>query len=184
MKDQRHLLLASAATFQEVAPFNALMGGNRAADSLWTRVCVPIASAGFIVALTVSAAVVPQLRLLHFFQALIYLAIVAATRRGSAWGFGAGVTIATIWNGLNLFVTRLIQAGAGEFRVFLRTGHVSRLDTLMVAVGGAMHCLLIVACLAGFLQSHPGGKHWGQFFSGGLLVVAYMGLIVLTMAPR
>jgi hypothetical protein len=58
-----------------------------------TRVWIPIGSALFLIALTVSARVVPQLRLLHLLQAFIYVVIVILARRNSVWGFGAGVTI-------------------------------------------------------------------------------------------
>ena len=68
--------------------------------------------------------------------------------------------------------------------VLLHTGHVSRPDTLMVMVGGVADFLLIVACMAGFLQSRPGIRQWGQFFAGGLLALAYFGLIIATLAPH
>jgi len=150
----------------------------------WVRIWIPIAAGLFLFALTGSAALIPQLRLLHLLQALIYVAIVVLTRRNNAWGFGAGVIIAVLWNGLNLFVTHLFQAGAVEFWSLLRTGQVSRPDTLLVLVGGVAHFLLIIVCMAGFLELPPSRKHWGQFFGGGLLVSAYMVLIVVTAAPR
>jgi hypothetical protein len=99
----------------------------------------------------------------------------------SAWG----VIIAVFWNGLNLFVTHLFQAGAGQFWSLLRTGHVSRPDTLMVLVGGVAHFLLIISCMTGFLQLRPGMKHWGgSFFQEALLTLAYLTLIVATTAPH
>src|SRR5271155_3825012 len=104
--------------------------------SLSTRVWIPIGAALFLVALTVSALLIPQLRLLHLLQALIYFAVVILARRGSAWGFGAGFTIGVVWNSFSLFVTHLMQAGAVAFWSFVRTGHVQRLDTMMVALGG------------------------------------------------
>jgi len=53
----------------------------------------------------------------------------------------------------------------------------------MVMVGGVGHFLLIVACMAGFLQLRPGTRQWVQFFAGGLLALAYLGLIIVTLAP-
>ena len=67
--------------------------------------------------------------------------------------------VAVAWNSLNLFVTHLFQAGAGQFWSLLHTGRVSRPDTLMVMVGGLGHFVLIVACMAGFLEQRPGVKH-------------------------
>src|SRR5262245_18983404 len=54
----------------------------------------------------------------------------------------------------------------------------------MVLVGGVAHVLLIIACIAGFLQPRPNTKRWVQLFAGGLSVLAYFALIVITMAPR
>lgn len=135
-------------------------------------------------ALTVSAIFVPALRLLHVFQALIYVAVIVLTRRASAWGFGIGVFIATAWNGLQFFLSHLIQAGAEQLWLLMRTGAVSRPDTLMVAVGGGAHCVLIVGCFAGFIQLRPGMPQWSRFVAGGLLALAYFGLIVALLLPR
>lgn len=136
-----------------------------------------------MLALTGSAILIPQLRLLYLLQALIYVAVIVLTRRNSAWGFGAGVIIAMLWNGLNFFVTHIFKAGAGELCSLLRTGHVSRPDTLLVLVGGVAHFLLIIVCMAEFLELRPTPKQWGRFFGGGLLAFAYMVLIVVTTAP-
>jgi hypothetical protein len=152
--------------------------------SRWTSVSIGIGVGTFIVALIFSAFVVPQLRLLHALQALIYVAVILLTRRNSPWGFGVGVIIPLAWNCLNLFVTHLFQAGAGQFWSLIRTGHVSRPDTLMVMVGGLAHFLLIVACMAGFLQLRPRRKQWLQFFAGGFLASVYFAVIIAATAPR
>jgi len=160
------------------------MRQNPAGGSRWIRVSISIGVGFFIFALAVSAFFVPQLRLLHVFQALIYVAVIVLTRRNSLWGFGIGVIIPTAWNCLNLFVTHLFQKGAVLFWSLVRTGHVSRPETMMVMVGGVAHFLLIVACVAGFLQLRPRGKQWGQFFGGGVLASAYFALIIAIAAPR
>jgi hypothetical protein len=127
------------------------MSTDTSIASSWTRVWIPVGAILFIVALTVSAVIVPGLRLLHCFQGLIYVVVILLARRNSAWGFGAGFTIAVAWNSLNLFVTHLMQTGAVAFWSLLRTGHVERLVTIMVTLGGVGHFLLIVACLAAML---------------------------------
>jgi arginine exporter protein ArgO len=85
-----------------------------------------------------------------------------------------------------LFVTHNFEAGAEQFWSLVRTGHMNRSETLtlVVTVGGVAHLLLIVACVAGFLQLRPRMKEWGQFFAGGILALAYFALIVVTTAPR
>ena len=160
------------------------MAYKQPAHSQWERVWIPVGAGLFVLALIVSALVVPQLRPLHFLQALIYVAVAILARRRSPWGFGAGVTVATIWNSLNLFVTHLMEAGTAEFWSLLHTGHVRRLDTLMVLLGGLGHFILILACLTAFLQLKPGMKEWGKFIAGGVLTLAYLVLIVVTTAPH
>jgi hypothetical protein len=165
------------------------MRQNPVGSSRWIRVSISIGVGLFLLGLALSAFFVPQLRLLHVFQALIYLAVLVLTRRNSPWGFGIGVIVPTAWNCLNLFVTHLFQKGAvqfwslvrtGQFWFLLRTGHVSRPETMTVTVGGVAHFLLIVACMAGFLQLQPRMKQWGQFFAGGFLALAYFALIIAT----
>ena len=158
------------------------LNSDPATRSTSTHVWIPIGAALFVVALGVSALVVPQLRLLHVLQALIYVAVIVLTRRNSPWGFGIGVIIPAAWNCLNLFVTHLFQAGAWQFWSLVRTGHMSRPETLMVMVGGMAHFLLIVACMAGFLQLRPHIKQWAQFIAAGFLASAYFALIVGTAA--
>lgn len=145
---------------------------------------IAIGAGLFILCLVLSAVIVPQLRLLHVFQALIYLAVILLTRRNSPWGFGIGVIIPVAWNCLNLFVTHLFQAGAVQFWSLVCTGHLSRPDTLLVMIGSMAHFLLIIACVAGFIQLRPRKKQWGKFFAGGFLALAYFALIIVTTAPH
>jgi len=152
--------------------------------SLWIRVCLPVGAGLFILALILSAIILPQFRPLHAFQALIYVAILMLARRNNPWGFGAGVIVPTAWNCLSLFITHLMQAGAAQLWSFLRTGHASQPDALTVLLGGIAHFLLIAACIGGFLQLRPHRKQWLQFFGGGLAAMAYFALIIAVMAPR
>jgi hypothetical protein len=83
------------------------LGPNKAANlDRWQWVAEPnppllngiiwIGAVGFIVILALSAVWDPTIRWLHFFQALMYIAVIALTARGSRWGpvpggFGRGV---------------------------------------------------------------------------------------------
>src|ERR1700728_2076376 len=87
-----------------------------------TRVWIPIGAGLFLVALAVSAVAVPELRLLHFLQALIYVAVVILVRRNNVFALGAGFTIAVAWNCLEFFGPHLMQAGAVLLWTFLHTG--------------------------------------------------------------
>jgi hypothetical protein len=154
------------------------------AGSSATRLWIPIGAAFFVIALAVSALAVPQLRPLHSLQALIYVAVVILARRNSPWGFGAGFTIAVVWNSLNLFVTHLMQAGAVAFWSLLRTGQVQRVDTMMVALGGIGHFVLIIACLAAVFGLTTENKKWWKFIGGGVVAFAYFALIIAVARPR
>ena len=160
------------------------MSAAIANGSATTRAWIPLGAGIFLSALAGSAIAVPQLRLLHTFQALIYVAIVLLARRNHASAYGAGVAIATLWNSLQLFITHLAQAGAEELWMLVRTGHVRRLDTLMVFFGWIGHFVLLVACVAALRQLGPRKKEWWQFVAGGVSVLAYFALIVTTMLPR
>jgi hypothetical protein len=149
-----------------------------------TRVWIPIGAALFLIALTVSAWVVPQLRLLHLLQAFIYVVIVILARRNSAWGFGAGVTIGVVWNSLNLFVTHLMQAGAVAFWFFVHTGQVRRPETMMVTLGGIGHFILIIACLAALFHQTTEDRKWWKFVGGGAWTLVYFSLIIAVARPR
>jgi hypothetical protein len=50
--------------------------------SRWTRVWIPLGACLFIAALVGSALAVPKLLVLHAFQSLIYVAIVASGNQG------------------------------------------------------------------------------------------------------
>jgi len=146
-------------------------------------VWIYIGSALFLVALLVSAIVVPGLRFLHSFQALIYVAVIVLARRNSAWGYGAGFSIAVVWNAMGLFLTHLIERGAAAFVASLRTGHVQDLVPMMVTLGGIGHFILIAAALTAIIRSTE-KKSWWKFAGGGVLAVAYLALIVSFSHPR
>jgi len=148
------------------------------------RVWIPIGAGLFLVALAVSAAVIPELRLLHFLQAFIYVAVVILARRDNAYALGAGFTIAVAWNCLEIFGPHLMQAGAVMFWSFLHTGQVQHLETMMVPIGGIGHFVLIIACLTALFHQTTDTKKWWKFIAGGVLVLGYFALIVAIARPR
>jgi hypothetical protein len=155
-------------------------GRRERATQLW----ISVGAALFLVALAVSAWALPQLRLLHMLQAVIYIATVILAYRNSAWGFGAGATMAVAWNSLNLFVTHLMEVGAVAFWHLVRTGRVEALVPMMVALGGIAHFILLAACLVAILQQRSEPHKWWKFMGGGLVSIAYLVLIVVIANPR
>ncbi len=170
----------AAATFPVPVRMKVSQPDNHFATQLW----IDTGAALFIVALTVSAVMVPQLRLLHTLQALIYVAVMVLTRRNSAWGFGAAFFIAVLWNSFSLFVTHLILVGAAAFWSLLRTGHVEQFVPMMVALGGLGHFILIIASVWALLRHNTENKKWWKFVGGGAAAIAYFVLIVAMARPR
>lgn len=154
------------------------------ARTMATDIWIPIGALLFISALAGAAAVVPRLRVLHFFQALIYVAVVVFARRGHSAAFGAGIVIAAAWNALNLFITHNFQSGARLLWSYIQSGSASRIDTMMVFVGGVAHFVLIAACTTAFLALRPDGRAWRGFALGGFGVLLYMAAIGFAFGPR
>src|SRR5262245_32597722 len=67
------------------------------AGPAWIRWSIIVGAVLFVFALLVSAVFEPKIRILHTLQALIYFALIALTRRNSAWGYGAGYIISAFW---------------------------------------------------------------------------------------
>jgi hypothetical protein len=154
------------------------------ANPVWVDRSILVGAGFFIFALIVSAIFDPKIRVLHTFQALIYVAVIILTRRGSAWGFGAGCIIAALWNYTNLFITTFIKGGLHELSTLLQTGQLHRPDLLVAVIAAGGHFLLIIGCLAGFLRTRPGVRRWSEFIAGGVLAVAYFAAIIVTTGPQ
>jgi hypothetical protein len=155
------------------------LAGLRSAQ-LWTYIGAGV----FLVALLVSAIVVPDLRILHSLQALIYIAVIVLARRNSPWGYGAGFAIAMAWNAMNLFLTHLIQTGAVAFWSSLRAGHVELLVPMMVTLGGIGHFILIAAALFAVVCHNTEARKWLKFAGGGVVSIGYFALLVALFRPH
>ncbi len=154
------------------------LNGPRSAQ-LWTY----IGAALFLVALLGSAMAIPGLRILHSFQALLYIAVVVLARRNSPWGYGAGFAIAIVWNGIEL-VAHIMQADAVAVWSSLRTGRVPPLVPMAVMLGGAAHFIFIVAALFALVPHNTEARKWRKFVGGGVLSIAYFALLVAFARPH
>jgi len=111
----------------------------------------------------------PAVWLLHTLQALIYAGVIIMVRQDSDWGFGAGFTIAALWDSANLFATGFIRGGIDVLLNLPRSEHFSKPGLLLVLVGAAGHFLMIAGCLVCFLRRRPRLRQWGAFLGGGVL---------------
>jgi len=139
----------------------------------------------FIFILALSAAFDPSIRVLHAFQALIYVAVVILALRQSAWGYGAGCIIAAFWNWTNIVHTTFITNGLRELAHALQTGRVSKPDQLIAVVAAAAHFALIGSCLIGYFRIKP-RRSWEpvKFLAGGLIAVGYFAGIIIVFGPQ
>jgi len=132
----------------------------------------------FLLALLLSAIVVPDLRVLHSLQAVIYIAVIVLARRNSPWGYGAGLAIALLWNSMGFFITHLVQRGAVTFWLLLRTGHAGDLVPMAVTLGAIGHLILIAATILAMIRFAAEPRKWWKFVGGGALSLAYFALLV------
>jgi hypothetical protein len=135
-------------------------------------------------ALLLSAVLVPDLRILHTLQALIYVAVIVLARRNSAWGYGAGFSVAILWNAMGLFITHLIQIGAIAFWSLLRTGRAGQLVPITVTLGGIGHFILIFTTILAMSRFNAESRKWWKFAGGNVLSVAYFALLVAFFKPH
>lgn len=135
-------------------------------------------------ALLLSAVLVPELRILHSLQALIYVAVIVLARRNSAWGYGAGFSVAILWNAMGLFITHLIQTGAISFWLLLRTGHAGQLVPMTVTLGAIGHFILIFTTILAMSCFNAESRKWWKFAGGSALSIAYFALLVAFFKPH
>lgn len=152
---------------------------NTKVDTLVNWLIV-VSSVVFILILALSAVFDPSIRVLHVFQAFVYVAVIILAERRSAWGYGAGCLIAAFWNFVNLFHTTFIANGVREFSRLVRTGELRNPDQLIAVFAATAHFVLIVTCLIAFFRMKR-KTSWDalKFLAGGLLAIGYFVVIII-----
>jgi hypothetical protein len=115
---------------------------------LWIFRSIVGGSAFFVFALTVSAVFAPEFRLLHSFQALIYIIVVLLARRKNPFGYGAGFFIAAFWDYIFL-------QGAWPKVWQLIKGAVFTPDIALQFAGAIANLFIIIAGIAGVKRLSP-----------------------------
>ncbi len=143
----------------------------------WISIFILVGSIYFMSALFIAAIFEPDIRLLHAFQALIYVAVIVLTRRNSAWGFGIGCLNGLFWN--YIFIV-----GAADKLWLLLKGQLFRPDLVLQAIATVANFMIIIACLTAFIRLKPDAKRWSAFVTGGILAIGYLILIIVMMRPQ
>lgn len=135
----------------------------------------------FLFALAVSAYFEPAIRVLHAFQALIYLAVIAGSLRHQKWAYGAGICIAALWNYINLFITTFIADGVETLRILFSGGQPRDAGTVIAIPAALGHFGMIVFCAWAYTRLNK--KRWSDvavMLGSGVLAIGYFaGIIVL-----
>jgi hypothetical protein len=151
----------------------------------WLEWFIVVSCAAFVFILALSAAYNHSILVLHFFQALTYVAGVILTLRRSAWGYGAGRLIAAFWNWTNIFYTTFIANGLRALGHLLQTGQLARPDQLMAVIAAAAHFALIAPCVMGYFRINPRGACEPiKFLAGGIIAAGYFGGIIILFGQQ
>ncbi len=142
-------------------------------------------AAGFIAILALSAMFDHTIIVLHAFQALMYLAVIALVSRRNRWGYFLGAAIAGFWNYVNLFVTNFFESGLRALQHLAATGQLTHPDLLVAVAAVAFHLLMIAACLVRIVQtSRKAGADLRAFLITLVASTAYFAAIVALFQPR
>jgi len=117
-----------------------------------TRISAPewlilIGASAFIIVLAVSALWEADIRWLHFFQALMYVATVALSLRGNRWGYFVGISAAGLWDYANIVATTFFFNGLQQLSEWVHTGHLARPDLLIAVPAWFSNFFVIVGCV-------------------------------------
>jgi hypothetical protein len=145
-----------------------------------------ISSAGvFIVILMIAAVFDPSIRVLHVFEALIYIVVIIGATKESPSMYGAGCFMASFWNWTNLAHTTFIANGFRELRRLVETGTIRRPDQFIAIIAAAAHFILIAGCIAGLIKLKPRNSLvFGKFLVGGIATILYFVAIIVIFGPQ
>lgn len=139
----------------------------------------------FIFALAVSAYFEPAIRVLHTFQAFIYLAVTAGALRHQKWAYGAGISIAAFWNYINLFVTTFIRNGIETLAVITSGAHVADPGTVIAIPAALGHFGMIAFCLWAYLRlRNKRLTDIGILLGSGAVAIGYFAAIIAIFGPQ
>jgi len=82
----------------------------------------------------------------------MYVTVIVLGLRHNRWGYFIGISIAGLWNYVNLFVTTFFQGGMHQLQLLLTTGQLHRPDLVIAVFAVLFHFVLIYACVLGYLR--------------------------------
>jgi hypothetical protein len=107
----------------------------------------------FMLMLGLSAYWEPDIRWLHFLQALMYVATIVLGLHRNSWGYFIGFSAAGLWIYANLFATTFFLNGLQQLSQWVHTGHLERADLLIAVPAWFSNLLVVIGCAWGYFRS-------------------------------
>lgn len=146
---------------------------------------IALASAGFVLILALAAFFDHTIIVLHVFQALQYLLIVALAARGNRWGYFLAIAVGAFWNYLTLFVNSFVASGWRALMTSIHSGVLTKPDQIIAVFAFGFHLILIVAALAAYLRlPRRPAADWGRLAASFAGAICYFIAIVAAFQPR
>jgi hypothetical protein len=139
----------------------------------------------FILISALAAYLEPDVRVLHLYEWLIYVAVIVLALKHNKWGYGIGISAATFWVGVSLFATTFLRDGIENWIGFLKTGRVTSAMALVAVPAAISQLLLIVCCIWAYRRMK--NKRWSDLeilVGSALISVVYLAGVVALFWPR
>jgi hypothetical protein len=142
-------------------------------------------SADFVFILALSAYFDHSIIVLHFFQALQYLAIVALAARGNRWGYFIAIAVSAFWNYGATFVNSFVESGWRALMTSVHSGVLTKPDQIIAVFALGFHLLIIIAAAAAYFRlERRYASDWGRLAASFAGAVGYFIGIVALFQPR
>lgn len=139
----------------------------------------------FIFILFLSAWFDPTIRWLHFFQALLYVAIALLALQRDKWGYFLGIATAAFWAYGALFLNGFFQAGRVQLQLLLETGTLPHPELIISVPAVLANVSIVVCCLLGYLRlAERRISDVGRFAASVALSMGYFALDMALFQPR
>ena len=146
---------------------------------------VVVGAAVFVSVLALSAWWEADIRWLHFFQAVMYVAIAVLVLRGSRWGHFFGLSVAGFWDLANVFGTSFFYEGLREAARWARTGHAVRQDLLIAVPAWISNLLVVIGCAWAYARlPRKSMADAGRFVLAFVLATAFFAADMAVFQPR
>jgi hypothetical protein len=139
----------------------------------------------FIFVLWLSAYFERDIRLLHFFQAWMYIATIWLSLRRSRWGYFIGISAAGLWDYINVFVNTFFRSGLHWLSVSIGTRELTHGDQIIAVPAWIGNLLIVVG--SGWAYTRLRDKPLSDFLrlaSAFVLTTGFFAAAIAICQPR